>query len=92
MAEKISIRTISENDQPSLKVLLQTAHGKGAILSLTSINGSMLRLVALPEGESIVSLEKIQHNSIHVKIETGHYTLLRKIDLLQEGQEIVVSV
>jgi predicted metalloenzyme YecM len=91
MQEKISIQTIRENDRPALKVVLQTVNRAGAILSFTAINGTMLRLVALPDGESVISLDKIRESSIHLKIETGYHTLLRQIEVSLAGQEISVG-
>lgn len=91
MQEKISIQTIQENNRPALKIVLQTVNQSGGILSFIAINGTMLRLVALPDGESIISLDKIKDQSIHIKIETGYHTLLRKIEVTVQGQEIAVG-
>lgn len=90
MPEKITIQTITGKNKPALRINMQTMNAAGGVLSLSTLNGSLLRLIALPDGETVIELEKIDQPGIYIKIETAHHTLLRKIDIPITEQQISI--
>ncbi|RYD74577.1 MAG: hypothetical protein EOP53_18025 [Sphingobacteriales bacterium] len=89
MLQNIHIVTSINDGKPCLQILLQHAT-MPVVLSIIALDGTLLRLIAIPCGKSVINLDRVEQPEIHIKIETSHQTVVRRINIMQPEQEIML--
>jgi hypothetical protein len=81
MIPEISIEIETQNQGDWIKIFIPYDSAEKMTAQMQNENGQVLKLVKLLQGNNAIDISNIKSQSINIKIETAHETILKKIKL-----------